>query len=134
LGEVGLLAGEAAVIREAIVAVEHLGRGEGVTIESDGATRTAHRLALLEGSDAAEVDPILGGSRSINLGSLWVWCREAIDAEHADVAVRAVSSLPVVTPYALAVRAAIRAAAGHDELLWHQALDIAAAHDLALIT
>ena len=135
LGEVGLLAGEAAAIREALMAAEHLDRDESVTLkESDGFARAAHRLALLDGSDASGVDPILSGSRSINLGSLWVWCREAIDAEQPDVAVRVLSSLPVVTPYALAVRAAIQAAAGHDELLWHQALDVAAAHDLALIT
>ena len=135
LGEVGLLAGETDAIREAIVAAEHLGRGEGVTIKRATGSRAPHTgwRSSKEATPAKSIRSSAVHDQSTS-AALWVWCREATDGDHADVAVRAVSSLPVVTPYALAVRTAIQAAAGHDELLWHQALDVAAAHDLALIT
>jgi DNA-binding CsgD family transcriptional regulator len=130
-----MLSGDAAAIREALAIAEHLGRDARVNSKESGClARVVRLLALVEGGDVSRVNPLLDGSRLVNLGTLWLWCREAIDAGRADVAFLAVRTQRVVTPFAIAVRAAIQAAAAQDELAWRQALEIAAAHDLVLLT
>ena len=66
-------------------------------------------------------------------GGLRPICREALDADTPDIALRAAERLPLTTPTTTAVRAAIEAAASADEDRWHEALRSAADHGLRLI-
>ena len=134
LGEVGLLAEDATAVRDAITIAEQLGRPDLVEEPNIDADRARHQLSLLDSTAGAWLDPALLGSRPLNPGTLWILCREAIDARRADVALNVVSELQLTTPHATAVHAAIQAAASGDEDRWHQALDSASTHGLALIS
>jgi DNA-binding CsgD family transcriptional regulator len=88
---------------------------------------------MLEGVAGSRVDPLLAGVRPMSPGGLWLICREALDADAPDIALRAAERLPLTTPNTKAVRAAIEAAATTDEARWHEALRAAADHGLRLI-
>jgi DNA-binding CsgD family transcriptional regulator len=94
-----------------------------------------HRLGLFEGQPSA-VDPEFQKRRhywGASFGTLWLICREAIDAGEAQVALTQASALTRPVPHGRAVLAAIQAAVTGDEDRWHDALALALDHDLRLI-
>ena len=131
LGQAGLLARDEGALRYALEVAERqtLSGSAG----HDDIDWARHRLRLLEGADTSQVDPGLGGVRPASLGTLWLLCREALDADRADVALGAVHELDQTTPHSTAVRAAIEAAATNADDRRRDALHTAAAHGLRLI-
>jgi predicted ATPase/DNA-binding CsgD family transcriptional regulator len=99
-------------------------------------THTAiHRLGLFEGGPS-EVSPILGATRSdvpITFSTLWLECREAIDAGSPAVALDGARTHTRPVPHGRAVLAAVEAAATGNEHRWHDALELALNHELRLI-
>jgi len=94
-----------------------------------------HRLELFEGQPSS-VDPELRTRTHhwrASCGTLWLICREAIDAGDADVASTQARALGRPIPHGLAILAAVEAAATGNEDRWHDALALALGHDLRLI-
>jgi predicted ATPase/DNA-binding CsgD family transcriptional regulator len=102
----------------------------GFSVWADGAVR---RLELLEGEPsvvpAGLEDPELPNAK-ITCGTLWLECREGIDAGAAAIAVAAAHRLASPSPQGQAVRAAVEATATGDENRWHEALQLAVDHQL----
>jgi predicted ATPase/class 3 adenylate cyclase/DNA-binding CsgD family transcriptional regulator len=94
-----------------------------------------HRLGMLEGQpslvdDRLRVhDPTTPPSN----GTLWLVCREAIDADAAEVAGDNARAKARLAPHCQAVLAAVEAAATGNEDRWHDALAIALEQGLRLI-
>jgi predicted ATPase/DNA-binding CsgD family transcriptional regulator len=99
-------------------------------------TETAtHRLELLDGG-SSQLNPYLCRTDGLlvpTFGTLWLDCREAIDAGSATVALDAVRTLTRPVPHGRAVLAAVEAAATGEENRWHDALSLALDHHLRLI-
>jgi DNA-binding CsgD family transcriptional regulator len=96
-----------------------------------------HRRSLLAGG-AARVDPDLLPENldprdPLAASSLFLLCREAIDAGAGTLAVETARLQARQWPPGRAVLAAIEAAATSDEDLWHEALAIAVGHGLRLV-
>jgi predicted ATPase/class 3 adenylate cyclase/DNA-binding CsgD family transcriptional regulator len=94
-----------------------------------------HRLSLFEGQPST-VQPDLHGTEDgvvLTFGTLWLECREAIDAGETTSALAAARRLTRPVPHGRAVLAAVEAAATKNEDRWHDALAIAVDHGLRLI-
>jgi DNA-binding CsgD family transcriptional regulator len=94
-----------------------------------------HRLRLFEGS-SSEVSPDLAATGSdvpMTFSTLWLECREAIDAGNPTVALDGARTHTRPVPHGRAVLAAVEAAATGDETRWHDALALALNHRLRLI-
>jgi predicted ATPase/DNA-binding SARP family transcriptional activator len=131
LADAGLLACDGEALRFAVEVAESVERS--TSGNTDELERARHRLAQLESRATSRIDGGLGDVRPSTVGTLWLLCREAIDAGGVDVALGAVQELQPTTPHANAVRAAIEAAATGNEDRWHEALCAAADHGLRLI-
>lgn len=114
-------------------------RGEQEQRRAPGAVtwveQVAHRLALLEGT-RSRVHADLRARTSVmvpTFGTLWLDCREALDAGEPGVALEAVRRFTRPVPHGEAVTAAIEAAATEDERCWRRALVLAVDHNLRLI-
>ena len=86
-----------------------------------------HRLSLYEGQPS-KVHPDLQGTEDgvgLTSGTLWLECREAIDAGNTTSALEAVRRLMRPVPHGQAVLAAVEGAATNNEDRWHDALAIA---------
>jgi predicted ATPase/class 3 adenylate cyclase/DNA-binding CsgD family transcriptional regulator len=96
---------------------------------------TRQRLALLEGRPSLVHPNIRDRSWSwpSSAGTLWLICREAIDAGDPVGAVEHIHAWSRPDPHARAVLAAVEAAAASDEERWQGALAIALDHGLRLI-
>lgn len=107
-------------------------RAPGATPWTDAAI---HRLGLFEGSPS-EVSSVLGATRGETLmtfSTLWLECREAIDAGSPAIALDGARTHTRPVPHGRAVLAAVEAAATGDENRWHDALELALNHELRLI-
>ena len=94
-----------------------------------------HRLRLFEGRPS-EVSTELRATRSdirMTFGTLWLECREAIDAGNPATALDGARIHTRPVPHGRAVLAAVEAAATGDENRWHDALGLALNHELRLI-
>jgi predicted ATPase/class 3 adenylate cyclase/DNA-binding CsgD family transcriptional regulator len=90
-----------------------------------------HRLGLLQGCASTASDD--RDLPSPTCSTLWLTCRESIDAGSARVAVDHARFWATTEPHPRAVLAAVEAAATGDEDRWHDALTIALDQDLRLI-
>lgn len=91
-----------------------------------------HRIALLRGAPSV-VDPDLPeNSNNFSPAGLHILVKEAIDAGDTETALTAAHSQAERGPYSQAVLAACLATTSNDENRWHDALQIAAAHNLLL--
>ena len=94
-----------------------------------------HRLRLFEGRPS-EASTELRATRSdirMTFGTLWLECREAIDAGSPATALDGARIHTRPVPHGRAVLAAVEAAATGDENRWHDALELALNHELRLI-
>jgi predicted ATPase/class 3 adenylate cyclase/DNA-binding CsgD family transcriptional regulator len=127
-----LLAGDEDALRQVAEAGHQLeGMAPGFAVLAYNA---AHRLALFERQPSA-VHPELHERQSYwpaSMGTLWLVCREAIDAGQGDIALKRARQM-ATSPHGRAVLAAAEGAASTDEDHWHEALALALGHDLRLI-
>ena len=111
--------------------IEHR-RAPGSAIWTDSAI---HRLELLEGGPSEVSEDLRGaGNRMLlTVGTLWLDCKEAIDAGYGAVAIEGVRALTRDVPHGRAVRAAVEGAVTGEENRWQDVLGLAVNHQLRLI-
>ena len=126
--QTGLLIRDRALVEEAIAIAQR-----GLPGRPEAAARSTHSLALLDGTEPSRVDDLLDGERPLGGGSLWLLCREAIDADGTNTALEHADRLRPPGPFTDTVVAAIRAAAGADVDAAHEALRLAASAGYPLI-
>jgi DNA-binding CsgD family transcriptional regulator len=106
MSQTGLLTRDRGLVEEAI-AIAH----RGLPGHPDALARLTHSLALLDGTEPSQVDDLLDGDSWLGAGTLWLLCREAIDAGESTTALEHADRLRPPGPFTDAVVAAIRAAA-----------------------
>jgi DNA-binding CsgD family transcriptional regulator len=82
---------------------------------------------------AAGTPPMMNLQPLHHMIDLSLACREAIDAGASDLVLQHIEAFGRPTPAGRAVVAAVRGAATGDDAHWHDALAVAAAHDLRVI-
>jgi predicted ATPase/DNA-binding CsgD family transcriptional regulator len=90
-----------------------------------------HARGLLDGTEGSRVDPRSAGVRPIGPGSLWLICREALDAGDPEAALGVAARNRWDGPFGDAVQAALDGAAHRDPERWAAAGHAAA--DLGLV-
>jgi DNA-binding CsgD family transcriptional regulator len=126
-----LLARDEDALREVADAGERLERkASGYSVLAYNAR---HRLELFEGQPSS-LHPETGRRDWIaSFGTIWLICREAIDAGETETALQAERIWNRPAPHGRAIFAAVEAAAKGDEDRWHDALALALDHELRLI-
>ena len=133
LSYAALLAHDEDALREVADAGERLERkASGYALHAYNAR---HRLELFEGQPSSVHPDLVAGDRdwTCSFGTLWLTCREAIDAGDVEMALQAERIWNRPAPHGRAIFAAVEAAATGGEDRWHDALALALDHDLRLI-
>ena len=129
----GLLARDEDTLRMATAASERIQRRTpGLALWAE---IPKHRLELLEGrrSEGDRFEPFEEAQTVVTLfGTLWLDCREAIDAGNIALA-GTVRKLGRPVPHGQAVQAAVEGAVTNDASRWYEALALAVNHNLRLI-